>query len=180
MGSTKSVSLKTRIRQTKIQRAAEGYLELGMAQHALDALARLGDRAQLDAWSLYLQGEALRAMERYEEALLPLRQATRLAPENLHLWFALGWCYKRVGRIHLAIRSLEQVLAVDPAEALVHYNLACYWSLAGNKQRALQYLSRALQLDPDYRRRIDAETDFDPIRSDPQFQALCAASGAPR
>jgi len=174
------VSLKKRIRHTKIQRAAEGYLELGMAQHALDTLARLGDPAGLDAHTLYLRGEALRAMERYQEAVLALRQAARLAPENLHVWFALGWCYKRTGQIHLAIRSLERVLAVDPAEARVHYNLACYWSLAGNKGRALEFLSRALQLDPDYRRKIDGEPDFNPIRSDPQFQALCAASGAPQ
>ena len=173
------MSLKKRIRQTKIQRAAEGYLELGMAQHALDTLARLGDPAGLDARSLYLRGEALRAMERYQEAVLALRQAARLAPENLHVWFALGWCYKRTGQIHLAIRSLERVLAVDPAEARVHYNLACYWSLAGNKGRALEFLSRALGIDPDYRRLIDGEPDFNPIRSDPKFQALCAASGAP-
>lgn len=174
------VSLKKRIRQTKIQRAAEGYLELGMARHALDTLARLGDPAGFDAPTLYLWGEALRAMERYEEAVEPLRHAARLAPENLHVWFALGWCYKRTGQIHLAIRSLERVLAVDPAEALVHYNLACYWSLAGNKRRALDFLSRALEIDPDYRRLIDAEPDFNPIRSDPQFQALCTASEAPR
>jgi tetratricopeptide (TPR) repeat protein len=174
------VSLRKRIRQTKVQRAAEGYLELGMPQHALDTLARLGDPAGFDGHGLYLRGEALRAMERYREALLPLTQAARLAPENLHVWFALGWCYKRTGQIDLAIRSLERVLAVDPAEALVHYNLACYWSLAGDKRRALEYLSQALAIDPDYRRLIDGEPDFNSIRSDPQFQALCTASGAPR
>ena len=34
------VSSKNRIRRTKIEREAEGYLELGMPQHALDALRR--------------------------------------------------------------------------------------------------------------------------------------------
>jgi tetratricopeptide (TPR) repeat protein len=172
------VSLRNRIRRTKLQRTAEGYLELGMPQHALETLARLGDPAGLSGRALYLRGEALRAMERYQEALMPLRQSAELEPENLHVWFALGWCYKRTGQIRLAIRSLERVLALTPAEALVHYNLACYWSLAGNKHRALEYLCRALTIDPDYRRLIDGEPDFNPIRSDPQFQALCGASGA--
>ena len=172
------MSSKDRIRETKIQRAAEGYLELGMPQHALDTLARLGDPDSLDGHALYLRGEALRAMERYPEALLPLIQAARREPENLHVWFALGWCYKRTGQINLAIRSLERVLAVEPTEALVHYNLACYWSLAGNKYRALEYLSQALEIDPDYRRLIDDEPDFIPLRSDPQFQAICAGAGA--
>ncbi|MHC4180160.1 MAG: TPR end-of-group domain-containing protein [Planctomycetota bacterium] len=169
---------RNRIRETKIQRAAEGYLELGMPQHALDTLARLGDPSGFDGHALYLWGEALRGMERYHEALVPLMQAAQLAPQDIHVWFALAWCYKRTGRIDLAISSLERVLAVEPSEALVHYNLACYWSLAGNKDRALEFLSQALEIDPDYRRLIDDEPDFDPIRCDPQFQTLCAESGA--
>jgi len=162
------------IRRTKIQQEAEGYLELGMSQHALDALARLGDSAKSDSHTLFLWGEALRAMDRFQEAIAPLEQAADLAPQNLHVWLALGWCYKRTGRINKAISSLERILDSDPTEALVHYNLACYWSLAGDKHRALQYLSRSLTIDPEYCRLIDEEHDFDPLRSDPDFRALCA------
>jgi hypothetical protein len=50
--------------------------------------------------------------------------------------------------------------------------LACYLSLAGDKGRALRHLARALELDAEYRALADAESDFDPIRSDPDFQAL--------
>jgi tetratricopeptide (TPR) repeat protein len=166
-----------RIRRTKIQREAEGYLELGMPQHALDALAGLGDPAAFDPHTLYLWGEALRATERYPEAIVPLGQAAEAVPENVDVWFALGWCYKRTGRVDLAIDSLEKALAIAPNEALVHFNLACYWSLAGNHPRALEYLSRALTIDPHYRQLIDDEPDFDPLRCDPEFQALCAGSG---
>lgn len=180
MGAQTLAIARDRIRETKIQRAAEGYLELGMPQHALDTLARLDDPAGSDGHPLYLRGEALRAMERYGEALVPLIQAARLEPENLHVWFALGWCYKRTGQITLAIRALERVVAAEPGEALGHYNLACYWSLAGNKRRALEYLAQALEIDPDYRRLIDDEPDFAPIRSDPQFQAICAEAGTGR
>ena len=50
----------------------------------------------------------------------------------LSLWLALGWCYKRIGRIDLAIESLEEALSIEPNDALIHYNLACYWSGPGN------------------------------------------------
>lgn len=167
----------SRIRQRILQREAEGYLELGLPQRALDALARLGDVSEFDVRTLYLWGEALRNMDRHGEALTPLEQAAEAAPENLHVWFALGWCYKRTGRIDLAIDSLERALSIEPTEGLIHYNLACYWSLAGNKQRALEFLGQALAIDPDYRHLIDDEPDFDPIRYDSEFRAICKGAG---
>ena len=162
-----------RVRQAKIVREAEGYLELGMSQYALDTLARLGDPAKFSSYALYLWGEALRVLERYEEAIMPLVRSAEAAPGNVPVWFALGWCYKRTGQIDLAIASLEQALESEPAQALVHYNLACYWSLAGNKERAMKYLSRSLAIDPQYVDLIDSEPDFDLIRREPDFLALC-------
>jgi Flp pilus assembly protein TadD len=158
----------------KIQHQAEGYLELGMPAQALDVLARLGETS--DPQSRYLQGESLRALERYGDALVPLAQVAEAEPENVRAWLALGWCHKRTGRIDLAIDALETALAADPDEPLIRYNLACYWSVAGGKRQALAYLEQALALDPNYRQLIDAEPDFDPIRLDPEFQAVCDGS----
>src|SRR5690606_37467632 len=112
------------------------------------------------------------SMERYGEALEPLRVASELTPSNIQVWLALGWCYKRQGRLDLAIESLEQATDVDPGMPLLHYNLACYWSLAGNKDRAIKSLSRALDMDGQFRDLIPGESDFDPIRTEPEFQAL--------
>ena len=163
---------RMRVRLNKIQREAEGYLELGLGGHALRALARLGDPAGFAPSTLYLWGEALRAAGRYEEAIAPLTQAGQGDPENIHIWLAMGWCLKRIGRIELAIEALQKALAADPNEALLHYNLACYFSLAGRKDDTLEHLARALSLEPSYRRLIDGESDFDPLRSDRDFQNL--------
>lgn len=160
------------IRRKQLESHAEGYLELGMAQHALDALNRLGDLSELTPRTLYLRGEALRTLERYQEALEPLHLASFGSAEDIQVWLALGWCHKRTGRIDLAIKALERALEVEPSEALIHYNLACYLSLAGNKPRALSHLSQALAIDPDYRMLTHDESDFDSIRSDPEFVAL--------
>jgi Flp pilus assembly protein TadD len=165
-----------RIRRQKIQHQAEGYLELGLPQQALDLLGRLGTTDTPDLQTLFLQGEALRGLERYADALVPLRRAAEVEPEDVRVWLALGWCHKRNGRLDLAIDALETARAIDPEEALIRYNLACYWSLAGGKRQSLAYLEQALSLDPNYRRLIDQETDFDPIRSDPDFQAICEGS----
>lgn len=163
---------KERIRLNKFQREAEGYLELGLPALALKSLERLGDPSQFAPSTLYLWGEALRAAERYPEAIPPLERAADAEPENIHVWLALGWCYKRVGRLGLAIEAIEKALDSDPREAMLHYNLACYRSLAGEKDKAIAALSQALRIDPDFRNLIDSESDFDPIRNDPDFQAL--------
>jgi Flp pilus assembly protein TadD len=143
-----------------------------MPRHALDVLARCGDLESLPDHALYLQGECLRALDQYREALQPLAKAAAGSPHNVHVWLSLGWCYKRTGRLDMAIESLQEALAVEPNDALVHYNLACYWSLAKNKRQALSFLSRAIDLKDHYRTLVATEPDFDPIRSDPAFQAL--------
>lgn len=125
-------------------------------------------------WFLMELGLLLRqrALGGFGEALDPLSRAALGSPNEIHIWLALGWCYKRTGRIDLAIESLEEALAVAPNDALVNYNLACYWSVAGNKRQALAYLTRSFDLKEHYRRLVASEPDFDAIRSDPSFQAL--------
>jgi len=166
------VKSKQRIRLNKLQREAEGYLELGLPELALRCLERLGDPARFAPSTLYLWGEALRAVQRYCEAVPPLERAAKAEPENVHVWLALAWCYKRIGRLQRAIEAIHSALKADPAEALLHYNLACYLSLAGDKDGALVHLSQALAAEPHYRTLVDNEPDFDPLRSDPDFQAL--------
>jgi tetratricopeptide (TPR) repeat protein len=147
-----------------------------MYDHALSALDRLGESDAMKSHALYLRGEALRSAERYADAIAPLTQASQLAPGNVHIWLALGWCFKRTGRIDLAIEALEQAEGGSDCEALVLYNLACYWSLAGGKPQALGYLGRAIGLERHYRDMVGTEPDFDPLRSDPDFQALISVA----
>jgi tetratricopeptide (TPR) repeat protein len=166
------VTTRHRIRLRQYQQQAEGYLEIGMPQQALDVLARLGKAEALGSHALYLRGKALSDLGRYAEALVPLAEVVDADPENVHVRLVQGWCHKRVGRLDLAVHDLEMALRAHPDDALLHYNLACYQSLAHDKRRALRHLSRALVLDAGYRSLIDGEADFDPLRSDADFQAL--------
>lgn len=166
------MKVSDRVRVQQHLRRAEGYLELGMAGHALEALEAVRDPGGMRGrWQL-LTGYALRSLERYAEAIQPLVEAAEDSPDNIRIWLALGWCYKRVQRIDLAIESLERAQEAAPDDALVAYNLACYWSLAGHKRRMLEHLSRALELSPDYRDMIPKESDFDAYRDDAEFQSL--------
>jgi tetratricopeptide (TPR) repeat protein len=149
--------------------AAEGYLMLGLPERALDILRSRPDWATMQFEASLLTGEALRALGRHREALRPLEAASKLRPGDVGVAIALGWCYKRTHRLAQAIDALERAEREHPDEPLLHYNLACYWSLARNPAKALDALAVALTLDPDLRSLIADEGDFDPIRDHPDF-----------
>jgi tetratricopeptide (TPR) repeat protein len=163
---------RNRIQLRRTIEEAEGYIELGMNEHALRSLQRRGALVHGNGRACYLMGETLREMARYEEALLPLQRSADLIPDDIHVLMALAWCYKRTGQLAKAIESLERAITIDPSEGVLHYNLACYWSLARNRTLALRYLSRALELDTNFRDMIPDEPDFNPLRHDPEFIAL--------
>lgn len=151
---------------------AEGYLELGMPEEALRILDSTIWQGALEFPAHFLRGLILRDLTRYDEAVEALESAHRARPDDTDVLLTLGWCLKRANQLPLAIRALEHASRAQPKNALVRYNLACYHSLAGDRRAALDELKRALDLDPKLRELIDGETDFDPIRTDPQFRRL--------
>ena len=166
------MSAHPRIRRQQLLRQAEGYLELGMPAHAIEVLDRWEPQDVPSSRAAYLRGEALRELKRYAEAVVSLNLAAEGLPDEVPIYVALGWCFKRLGRIDLAIEALERGLAADPNAAILPYNLACYWSLAGNKRQALLLLSQAISLDAEFRNLVDSEPDFD---ADPDRSGLPGA-----
>jgi tetratricopeptide (TPR) repeat protein len=183
------------IRRQQLLREAEGYLDLLMvfadqwslhpeprdrlASRTLQTLTGLDQSSDFGGYAEYLRGQAYRVMERHREAVDHLLKAAEQEPANIHVHLALGWCYKRISRLDLAIQSLEEGLAIDPDQGIIHYNLACYWSLAQNARLAIEYLAQSIDLDPTYRNLVQEEPDFDPIRDDPNFLALMSPTPSP-
>jgi tetratricopeptide (TPR) repeat protein len=179
---------RNRIQLRRTIEEAEGYRELStipgasnesiasMMDLALRTLQRRGALVHGNGHACFLLGETLRDMKPYEEALMPLERSADLVPDDIHTWMALGWCYKRTGQLAKAIEALERAIRVDSSEAILHYNLACYWSLARNRTLALKYLARALEIDSNYRDKIADEPDFDPLRHDAEFKQLTGVS----
>ncbi len=84
--------------------AAEGFLDLEMPQQALEELAAVDDFGPLEMPAQYLKGKALKAQERYDDAIPALQRAARLAPAPLSppIWRMLGECLRQRGQGDLA------------------------------------------------------------------------------
>ena len=57
-------------------------------------------------------------------------------------------------------------------KGVLTYNLACQYSLSGEKDRAVALLREGLALDPSLTEWSKQDPDFDPIRADPDYQAI--------
>ncbi len=157
---------------------AEGYLVLGLPLRAIEIVRERKDWGRYSFHASYLEGEALRTLERYREASECLERAASIRPDDVDTAVALGWCYKRTHKLAQAIDALERIKRRDPAIALIRYNLACYWSIAGNRERALLELGEALRLQPAMVELATSEVDFDPIRTEPGFVKVLGSATA--
>ena len=106
------------VRVARRLKEATGYLELGMAQHALDRLEGLGKLGPFEAEVELLRGEALRLQHRYDDAKVALKTAARKfpAPYDRSAWLALSLCYRQVGDMNRAIQSLARARGALPAK----------------------------------------------------------------
>lgn len=79
--------------------AAEGYLQLGLPDYALDELKHVEAGGPFEAMREGLTGEALKAAHRFDEAIPHLRQAIGLMPGPLScpVWISLSECYAAAG-----------------------------------------------------------------------------------
>ena len=162
---------KVRARQIK---AAEGYLTLGMPDHALRELDVIADQAE-DLFAVWLfRGEALRMKLEHRQALDAFRKAHLCCPTELTALMGMAWCFKRIDQLPQAIDTMKLAYQFHKMEPVVLYNLACYYALAGEKENALSWLGRSLRMDPEHKllSQIPHETDFDLLRNDADFQHL--------
>lgn len=166
----------TDIQKQRAIEAAEGYLMLDLPDAALRRLGIFTNPEAIPPAVEQLRGEAFRLKEDYERALQHFEKIPEDAEYSLDLQMGKAWCFKRVGRLDKAIECMRTAYRGSPKVAIVLYNLACYYSLAGEKEEALAWLGRAFRMDNSLRNLVPSETDFDPIRNEQDFIYLMQLS----
>ena len=152
--------------------AAQGFLMLDLPDQALRELDQIDDASEQAFHYHLLRGEALRAKSEHRRALDQFLQAHAIDGTDLSPLMGMAWCYKRVDRLDQSIDTLRLAYESHPEVPVVLYNLACYYSLAGEKELALSWLGRALRMDRSFINLVPNEADFDPLRNDPDFAHL--------
>jgi len=131
--------------------AAQGYLELGMAEEALAELASVIPSQDMDPDVVELRLHVLMQAKRWTEALAASEELLRLNPEALPGYIHGAFALHELGRTEEARNLLlkgPSELCKDPT---FHYNIGCYEAVLGNREAALQSLERSFSLDETYR-----------------------------
>ena len=66
----------------------------------------------------------------------------------------------------------EKLLAFPGWDANAYYNLACFYSLNGEVEKALGNLEQAFKVKPDLKDWAKKDPDIDPLRGEPEYQKL--------
>ena len=101
-------------------------------------------------------------------------RSRRRDPDSEPVLEALGHAYTQRGRFEEGLAVDRRLAELRPEDPIVHYNLACSYSLVGAKAEGLAALERAIALGYDDLEHLEGDRDLDALRAEPRFQELVA------
>lgn len=107
-------------------------------------------------------------------------QVLRRRADHVEALAVLGEAYTRHGDFAKGLETDLRLSEIRPESKHVHYNLACSYSLNGQKREALRALRRALDLGFADFEHLSQDTDLAPLKNEPEFQALVKRLGRKR
>jgi tetratricopeptide (TPR) repeat protein len=122
------------------------------------------------AW--YNRGVTLDKLGRVEEAFKSHERAVEIKPNNHKAWDKRGCILIKLNRYEEAVLSFDRTLEISLDKANPWYNQSCYFALHDELDKTLEYLKKAIELDPKYKELAKTDTDFDNIRQEQRFQSL--------
>ncbi|MBI2923340.1 MAG: HEAT repeat domain-containing protein [Planctomycetes bacterium] len=168
--------------------AAPGYQ---YRQMAVDALGDVGDASVIPelvnmedpssrlgrgaAFTLYKLGHQEPVLKMEKDLRDGLAEAD--SQQQGRIWADLAEIAARVGEQDRAIEAYRNVIRLGHETYVVHYNLACAYSMKGMKAEAIAEMRRAK--DAGYRNAewIQLDRDLDGIRGEPEFRKILEELG---
>ena len=106
-----------------------------------------------------------RGMELAEKAIL-------LNPEDARACYMGAGAMIRLGQQERGLKWARRALALDPDDPAILYNVACSLAGLGEIEEAIECLERTVKVGAAYKDWMENDTDLDPLREHPRFQAL--------
>ncbi|MBB4273246.1 adenylate/guanylate cyclase domain-containing protein [Rhizobium mongolense] len=157
------------------------YARACFTQGKMDEAARLFQRAAEikpdDYQALLVLINVLRSLGREQEMKIAAREGVAraerelvLRPENARAAYLGALGLAALGELDRAKEWAGRALTIDPDDRLAKYNVACFYSLEGEHERAIGLLVELLpRATHETKRWVKYDSDLDPIRRHPHF-----------
>jgi tetratricopeptide (TPR) repeat protein len=123
------------------------------------------------------------ASKRSARATAPSTSVIAIGGKRGEAFVPAAWEYNarasfpyNVGDYETAAAIVREGLVAHPNDVRLHYNLACFASLAGDLDTALAALDRALSLDPEFAVHARSDEDLEALRGRPDFEELVGSA----
>ena len=108
-----------------------------------------------------------------EDAILYFSEAVKSNPRNWNARVNLGIVFSQVGRKAEAIEQFKEVLRNEPDyNPSLYYNIACYYAVAGQLNRGMEWLEKAVSHGYDNWGLIRTDPDLQNLRGLPEYREL--------
>ena len=186
----------TAVVRNKTGIAYHQMLQLELARKYYEMAVKL-DRNYAEAMNNL--GTVYFTRKNYRKAISQYNKALRVAPKTASFYVNLGIAYFKRRNYKEAAESFQKAVTIDPEvfehrgsfgvilqeqtvsgeeRAKFHYSLAKTYAKAGQIDRAIQYIRKALEEGFTERTKMMSEPDFAALREMPEFKEL--VTSAPR
>ncbi len=93
-------------------------------------------------------------------------------PNCADVLMALGNNYTERGLFEKSLTIDQRLCRLRPTDPIIHYNLACSYSIVGKIDQAIETLEHAVALGYHDSTYLQRDPDLDSIRRDPRYLAL--------
>lgn len=118
--------------------------------------------------------------ERYREAVEELRKILEEEPFHFRANYHIAFAYLLLKDYDKSIHHFEIARRIHQGDQLTLYNLACAYSLNGDKRKALNALEEAVTAGFDDADHIENDPDLAPLRDEPRYKLILEKARAPR
>jgi tetratricopeptide (TPR) repeat protein len=121
------------------------------------------------------EAEALLRAQKWAEAAAAFEAIASAEPTNARAWYQLGWARHGLGKYEQAIDAFQKSLDLNKGNrraALSMYAVATMYAGLKDKEKAFDWLNRALDANLPQPRQLQSDPNLAILRDDPRFLAL--------
>jgi TolB-like protein/Tfp pilus assembly protein PilF len=117
-------------------------------------------------------GQTEKAMAAHRRGLRKAEETLRLHPDDTRARYMGANALLILGDREKSLEWARAAIAQEPDEPMVLYNVGCIFSLAGETEKAINVLERAVERGLTQRGWFEHDSNLDPLRAHPRFQEL--------